>query len=75
MSKPEFDNINPDYYNKRWSNGAKVIDIAENLTFCCGNAVKYVARAGLKNAETEIEDLEKAIWYLEREIARLKQEK
>lgn len=31
------------------------------------SSVKYVVRAGLKNPETEIEDLEKAIWYIERE--------
>ena len=49
----------------------EVIQITEHLNFCRGNAVKYIARAGLKNPEKEIEDLRKARWYLDREIARL----
>lgn len=40
--------------------------------FCLGNSVKYIARAGKKEAEKEIEDLEKSLWYLQRKIARLK---
>jgi hypothetical protein len=40
----------------------------EHMTFCLGNALKYVWRAGLKG--DEIEDLRKAVWYIEREIAR-----
>lgn len=55
-------------------NGLEVIDFTEQMNFNRGNAVKYVARAGLKNPETEIEDLEKAVWYLQREISRLKKE-
>ena len=43
----------------------KVID-AWKLGFCLGNAVKYIARAGYK--EDRIEDLKKAIWYLQHEI-------
>lgn len=39
-------------------------------SFCLGNAVKYIARAGKKNPKTLVEDLEKARWYLDREIAR-----
>jgi hypothetical protein len=55
------------------SNGAEVIDITENLNFCRGNAVKYLARAGKKvgNLATELEDLRKAAWYVQREITRL----
>jgi hypothetical protein len=34
--------------------------------------LKYISRAGRKSAETEVEDLEKARWYLEREISRLR---
>lgn len=52
--------------------GIEVIDLTEQMNFNRGNAVKYIARAGLKKKETEIEDLEKARWYIEREIARLK---
>jgi hypothetical protein len=39
------------------------------LSFCLGNAVKYILRAPLKGAE--LEDLKKARWYLDREIARM----
>jgi hypothetical protein len=39
------------------------------------NVVKYVARAGKKNASKEIEDLEKAVFYLNRKIQNLKNEK
>jgi hypothetical protein len=59
---------------------------AWGLNFARGNAVKYIARAGKKvidrpgvdlavaRRETEIEDLEKAKFYIEWEIARLKGE-
>lgn len=40
--------------------------------FCLGNAVKYIARAGKKDPSKEIEDLEKARWYLDRQIEILK---
>lgn len=48
----------------------KVIE-AWDLGFCLGNTVKYIARAGKKSAQTELEDLKKASWYLTREIHRL----
>ena len=52
----------------------EVIEAIEawKLNFHRGNAIKYIARAGKKNPEKEIEDLEKAVWYLKREIERLK---
>lgn len=51
----------------------EVIEFIEDkkLNFHRGNAVKYIARAGKKYKDKEIEDLQKAIWYLEREIKRL----
>lgn len=51
----------------------EVIDFIEDkqLNFHRGNAIKYIARAGKKNKEKEIEDLEKAVWYINREIQRL----
>lgn len=54
--------------------GAEVIEITEHLNFCRGNAVKYLARAGLKDPATELEDLRKAQWYLAREVARVERE-
>lgn len=46
----------------------KVIE-AWDLGFCLGNTVKYVSRAGRKGFGTRVEDLKKARWYLDREIA------
>jgi len=57
-----------------FSNGSEVIDIAENLNFNRGNAVKYLARAGAKDPATELEDLQKASWYVEREIKRVQEQ-
>jgi len=51
--------------------GFEVIDLTEQMNFNKGNAVKYICRAGLKDSEPEIQDLRKAIWYLEREIWRI----
>ena len=53
----------------------EVIDFIEDkrLNFHRGNAVKYIARAGKKNSEKEIEDLQKAAWYINREIKSLQE--
>lgn len=55
----------------------EVIKVLEawNLDFHLGNVVKYIYRAGIKDVKTEIEDLEKAKWYLQRKIDLLKREK
>lgn len=47
----------------------KVIE-AWDLNFSLGNVLKYVSRAGKKSDNT-VEDLKKAVWYLNREIERL----
>jgi len=68
-----YDPINrPLHYNSNPS-GIESIDVVEHLNFCRGNAIKYIWRAGLK--DDAIQDLEKARWYIEREIARIKKEK
>jgi hypothetical protein len=68
------DNVShPPHYANGWSNGAEVIDLTEHLSFCAGNVVKYVCRAGRKDPDKHVEDLEKARWYLDREIARVKE--
>jgi hypothetical protein len=61
------DPINPDHYR---ANGMEAIDVIEafGLGFHCGNAVKYILRAGRKGEA--VEDLRKARWYIDREIAR-----
>jgi hypothetical protein len=45
----------------------KVID-AWSLDFCLGNTVKYISRAGKKHPDKELEDLKKALWYLQHKI-------
>ena len=69
------DNVNhPSHYIQ---NGVETIDVIEawNLDYCLGNTVKYISRAGKKDQDKIIEDLEKARWYLDREIAKLKKNK
>ena len=60
----------PSYYN---TGSIEVIDFIEDqkLNFHLGNAVKYIIRAGKKNGEKEIEDLQKAKWYIARYIGLL----
>ena len=68
------DAINPSHY-KSDPSGVECIVITEHRNFCVGNAMKYLWRAGLKgdgDQEKHLEDLKKAIWYIEREIARLR---
>lgn len=48
--------------------GIECIQIAEHMGFNLGNAVKYIWRADLKGSD--IEDLRKAVWYVQREIER-----
>lgn len=57
----------PSHYNV----GIETIDYIESweMNFNTGNVIKYTTRAGFK--ENQLEDLEKAKWYLEREIQRL----
>ena len=59
--------IEPPHYD--FPGGVRVIDLNQHLSFCRGNIVKYVCRAGRKTSE--LEDLRKALWYLEQEIARV----
>jgi hypothetical protein len=49
----------------------EVIELTRHLPFTRGNAVKYIARAGHKDAAKEIEDLKKAIWYIQDDITQL----
>lgn len=68
----------PVYHPSHYKIGQiEVIDAIEDwqLDFHSGNAVKYIARAGRKDPTKEIEDLEKAVWYLNRKIGRLLKER
>ena len=63
MSDPVY---HPPHY-KAHPSGVECIQIAEHMGFCLGNAVKYIWRADLKG--DAIQDLEKARWYIDREIS------
>ena len=67
---PDMVNHPPHYTTGKF----EVIDFIEDkeLGFHLGNAVKYIVRAGKKDVNAEIQDLEKASWYLERQIVNLK---
>lgn len=58
----------PGHYTSHPS-GVECIDITEHMTFNLGNAVKYVWRAGKKG--DLVEDLKKAVFYIQREISRV----
>jgi hypothetical protein len=62
----------PKHYTSHPS-GIECIQITEHMGFNLGNAVKYIWRADLKN--DAIEDLKKAVWYINREIAKREKQK
>ena len=71
------DSVNhPAHYNSHPS-GIECIEIARHHNFNIGNAIKYLWRAGLKSEEgmedtdKQVEDLNKAIWYIQDEIKRI----
>jgi len=51
--------------------GVECITITQHRNFCVGNAIKYLWRAGLKDDTKTIEDLQKAVFYINQEIKRL----
>lgn len=66
--KKTTDSVNsPSHYT---SGNIEVFDyiMDQGLGFPLGNAVKYISRAGKKNPDKKIEDLEKAVWYLQKQI-------
>lgn len=65
---------NPIHYTSHPS-GIEAIEITRHMNFNLGNAVKYLWRAGLKNPTKTIEDLQKAVFYINDEIARLEKKK
>lgn len=58
----------PKHYTSHPS-GVECIQVTQHMSFCLGNAVKYIWRCGDKG--NPIEDLKKAIWYLQQEIQRM----
>ena len=76
MGSQSPDMVNEPPHYRGFSNGAEVLDIAENLTFNTGNAVKYLARAGRIDGQNKgeiMQDLNKARKYVNREIERLQE--
>ena len=47
------------------------VNEARDLDFHLGNTVKYISRAGKKGTDKELQDLKKALWYLQRKIENL----
>lgn len=77
VSKNKNDQVNhPKHYTSDPS-GIECIDITRHRNFNIGNAIKYLWRAGLKEdkdrklIDKQVEDLNKAVWYLVDEIHRL----
>lgn len=66
------DPIKPDYYN---DTKIAPIDVIEDwgLDFCLGSALKYIKRAGKKDNNPSVQDLNKVIWYVKRRIQELEE--
>ena len=63
------DQVNhPAHYTSHPS-GIEAIKICSHENFCIGNAIKYLLRHGKKG--DPVQDLRKAVWYIEYEISRL----
>ncbi len=70
LGSPDMVNRPPHY--TAHPSGVECITITEHMGFNLGNAIKYVWRADLK--DKALEDLKKAVWYIEREIAKRERE-
>lgn len=70
--KEEKETVNhPQHYGGDTTYEAIKVIQAWDLGFCLGNTVKYIARAGKKDPDKEVEDLKKAAWYLNERIKEL----
>ena len=70
---PQKEQVNhPQHYGGE-SNVYEAIKVIEawDLDFHLGNTVKYISRAGKKGTDKELQDLNKALWYLKRKIENL----
>lgn len=64
---------NPKHYTSHQS-GIECIEITRHMTFNIGNAIKYLWRNGQKDQNPAVQDLEKAVFYINDEIKRIKKE-
>jgi hypothetical protein len=62
------DPVNHPYHYTSHPSGVECIQVTEHFNFCVGNAIKYIWRSNEKG--NYVQDLAKAVWYLQREIAR-----
>ena len=72
VSTPQPEDVvnHPTHYTSDPS-GIECIQITRHRNFNIGNAIKYLWRAGLKGGDTNVQDLKKAVWYIQDEINRL----
>lgn len=69
LRQPDEKVNHPQHYNGHPS-GVECITVVEHFGFNLGNAIKYIWRADLK--DDSLQDLEKAAWYINRELAKRK---
>lgn len=67
----EVDQVNHPLHYTSDPSGVECIQITRHRNFNVGNAFKYLWRAGIKDDQRQIEDLQKAIFYINDEINRL----
>lgn len=60
----------PSHYTSH-PEGIECIQVTRHMSFNIGNAIKYLWRNGLKDNNPAVQDLRKAIWYIEDEIKRI----
>jgi hypothetical protein len=65
------DQVNHPYHYTTDPSGVEAIEITRHRNFNIGNAIKYLWRAGIKDESKHIEDLKKAMFYIQDEINRL----
>ncbi len=68
VSNSTDDPVNHPAHYTTHPSGVECIVVTEHMNFCLGNAMKYIWRADEKGSD--IEDLKKASWYIDREITR-----
>lgn len=78
VTKSQDDRVNhPSHY--QLSNGIEVLDIVKHMDFCLGNAIKYILRCSKKSEqgytqkEKTVEDLKKAVFYINEKIQMLEE--
>ncbi len=74
MTEMNPDPVNHPPHYMQDPSGVECITITRHRNFNIGNAIKYLWRAGLKDGNSDIQDLQKAVWYIEDEIKRLEKE-